>query len=116
MSDAEVDLGYREIEDLPLTVRFPLEEENPFAKAHQFLVWTTTPWTLPANTALGCRPKRKVCSSGKIVENKKKELPIDFPRELSKEIPKEKLICAEAASCRGFRRRARKNIRSCVSF
>ncbi len=61
MSDAEVDQGYKEVEDLSLYVRFPLtknsiknlrgdkitEEENV-----SIIIWTTTPWTLPSNVAL----------------------------------------------------------------
>ena len=60
MSDAEVDLGYREIEDPSLTVRFALaEEENPFGSPCSILVWTTTPWTLPANCALALSPNEE---------------------------------------------------------
>ena len=52
MSEAEVDLGYRETEDPSLTVRFVLDASNPFGPNTAILVWTTTPWTLPSNTAL----------------------------------------------------------------
>jgi isoleucyl-tRNA synthetase len=55
MSDAEVDLGYKETEDPSLTVRFRLAdapENERFGSNVSFLVWTTTPWTLPSNVAL----------------------------------------------------------------
>ncbi|MCR9145198.1 MAG: isoleucine--tRNA ligase [bacterium] len=55
MSAAEVDLGYKETEDPSLTVRFRLAdapENERFGKNASFLVWTTTPWTLPSNVAL----------------------------------------------------------------
>ena len=47
LSSHEVNLGYREVEDPSLFVRFPLQDDSG-----AFLVWTTTPWTLPANAAL----------------------------------------------------------------
>jgi isoleucyl-tRNA synthetase len=48
LSSHEVSLGYKEVQDPSVYVRFPVEdEENTF-----FLAWTTTPWTLISNTAL----------------------------------------------------------------
>ena len=56
MSDAEVDLGYKETEDPSLTVRVRLADDPELTKRFganaSFLVWTTTPWTLPSNVAL----------------------------------------------------------------
>jgi isoleucyl-tRNA synthetase len=40
--------AYRDIEDQSVFLKFPIKGE----KGSFFLVWTTTPWTLPANTAL----------------------------------------------------------------
>jgi isoleucyl-tRNA synthetase len=48
LSSHEVAQGYREVEDPSVTVRFRLTETDNTA----FLVWTTTPWTLPSNLAL----------------------------------------------------------------
>ena len=48
LSSHEVAQGYREVEDPSITVRFPVQETPDTA----FLVWTTTPWTLPANLLL----------------------------------------------------------------
>jgi len=48
LSDHEVAQGYRKVEDPGITVRFPLRDEP----GTYFLVWTTTPWTLPGNVAL----------------------------------------------------------------
>jgi isoleucyl-tRNA synthetase len=51
LSSHELALGYKEVEDPSITVRFRVEgEENT-----SFLVWTTTPWTLPSNLALAVR-------------------------------------------------------------
>jgi isoleucyl-tRNA synthetase len=52
LSDHEVALGYDEAEDPSVFVRFPLMDE----KGTSFLVWTTTPWTLPANVAIAAHP------------------------------------------------------------
>jgi isoleucyl-tRNA synthetase len=43
---------YREIEHPSLFVRFPLNERE----GESLIVWTTTPWTLPANVAAAVKP------------------------------------------------------------
>ena len=48
LSSHEVAQGYREVDDPSVTVRFRLEGKEDAS----FLVWTTTPWTLPANLLL----------------------------------------------------------------
>ena len=52
LSDHEVAQGYEEAEDPSVFVRFALKDEP----GTSFLVWTTTPWTLPANVALAVHP------------------------------------------------------------
>src|SRR3989304_4235249 len=53
LSDHEVSLGYQDdTEDPSVYVRFPLKDEP----GTSFLVWTTTPWTLPGNVALAVGP------------------------------------------------------------
>ena len=52
LSSHEVAQGYREVEDPSVYVRFRVQgEANTY-----FLVWTTTPWTLPANLLLAVHP------------------------------------------------------------
>ena len=48
LSSHELALGYKEVEDPSITVRFKVKGEDDL----YFLVWTTTPWTLPSNLAL----------------------------------------------------------------
>jgi isoleucyl-tRNA synthetase len=48
LSSHEVAQGYREVEDPSVYVRFPVAGETDT----YFLVWTTTPWTLPSNLLL----------------------------------------------------------------
>ena len=52
LSDHEVALGYEQTEDPSLFVRMPLVDEP----GTSFLVWTTTPWTLPGNVAIAAHP------------------------------------------------------------
>ena len=48
LSNFEVTQGYKNVEDLSVTVKFKLKEK----KDTFILAWTTTPWTLPGNVAL----------------------------------------------------------------
>jgi isoleucyl-tRNA synthetase len=52
LSSHEVALGYREVEDPSIYVRFRAQDERDTF----FLVWTTTPWTLPSNLLLAVHP------------------------------------------------------------
>ncbi len=53
LADHEVALGYKDTEDPSVYVRLPLKDEPNTA----LLVWTTTPWTLPANVAVAAHPE-----------------------------------------------------------
>lgn len=52
LSDHEVALGYDEATDPSVFVRMPLADKPDTS----LLVWTTTPWTLPANVAVAAHP------------------------------------------------------------
>ncbi len=52
LSSHEVAQGYKEVTETSLYVRFKAKGE----KDTYFLAWTTTPWTLPSNTALAVGP------------------------------------------------------------
>jgi isoleucyl-tRNA synthetase len=58
LSNFEVALGYKNIEDSSIIVKFEINspKNTDFQNKTYFLVWTTTPWTLPANTALAINP------------------------------------------------------------
>jgi isoleucyl-tRNA synthetase len=51
LSSHEVALGYMDVEDPSVYVRFPLSDDDA-----SLLIWTTTPWTLPANQAAAVNP------------------------------------------------------------
>jgi isoleucyl-tRNA synthetase len=52
LSSHELALGYRDVDDPSIYVRFKVAGEDNTS----FLVWTTTPWTLPANLLLAVHP------------------------------------------------------------
>ncbi len=56
LSSHEVALGYEEVEDPSIYVRFPLLAEDGSETGESLLVWTTTPWTLPGNVAVAVAP------------------------------------------------------------
>src|ERR1700728_2362913 len=47
---ADAELEYQDVEDTSVYVEFPLDDGF-------LIVWTTTPWTLPANLAVAVNPK-----------------------------------------------------------
>ena len=57
LSSHEVALGYEDVEDPSIYVRFPLLGEDGTATGESLLVWTTTPWTLPGNVAVAAAPE-----------------------------------------------------------
>ncbi|MGD8698152.1 MAG: isoleucine--tRNA ligase [Gemmatimonadales bacterium] len=52
LSSHEVALGYEEVTEPTVTVKFPVEGRP----GEYLLAWTTTPWTLPGNVALAVSP------------------------------------------------------------
>jgi isoleucyl-tRNA synthetase len=58
LSSHEVGLGYKEVRDPSIFVRFPLRDAAALGLPAQssLLVWTTTPWTLPGNVAAAVHP------------------------------------------------------------
>ena len=57
LSDHELAQGYETIKDPSVFVRFPATSGKLADLNAAFLVWTTTPWTLIANTAIAVNPK-----------------------------------------------------------
>ncbi|MDQ3725544.1 MAG: isoleucine--tRNA ligase [Actinomycetota bacterium] len=57
LSSHEVALGYQDVEDPSIYVRFPLLGEDGSENGESLLVWTTTPWTLPGNVAVAAAPE-----------------------------------------------------------
>jgi isoleucyl-tRNA synthetase len=59
LSSHEVALGYQDVEDPSLVFIAEVlgEGGEPDAEGRAFLVWTTTPWTVPSNTGLAVHPE-----------------------------------------------------------
>jgi isoleucyl-tRNA synthetase len=56
LSSHEVALGYKDVVDPSIYVRFPLLDDVDGDAGASLLVWTTTPWTLPGNVAVAVAP------------------------------------------------------------
>ncbi len=56
LSSHEVAQGYKAVKERSAVVRFKVAGEEAY-----FLAWTTTPWTLPSNTALCVNPDETYC-------------------------------------------------------
>jgi isoleucyl-tRNA synthetase len=59
---ADAELEYQDVTDPSVYVEFPVDPATELAKLAggkpaYFLVWTTTPWTLPANLAIAAGPQ-----------------------------------------------------------
>lgn len=52
LAQSEVGLEYHDVTDLSVTAKFKLKNAQGFPENTFVLAWTTTPWTLPGNTAL----------------------------------------------------------------
>jgi len=55
LSSHEVALGYKEVKDPSIYIKFSILNDE--LKDTDFLVWTTTPWTLLSNVALAVNPE-----------------------------------------------------------
>jgi len=56
LSTAEVSQGYKTVKERSAIASFKVAGEDAY-----FLVWTTTPWTLPSNVALCVNPDENYC-------------------------------------------------------
>jgi isoleucyl-tRNA synthetase len=58
LSSHEVALGYKDVTDPSIYVRFPVTEDGgPLQRGDELLIWTTTPWTLVSNAAVAVDPE-----------------------------------------------------------
>src|ERR1043166_1378026 len=65
LSSHEVALGYHDVVDPSIYVKFPVTEpRGPLAGSDQLLIWTTTPWTLVSNAAVAVDPELTYVRAG----------------------------------------------------
>ncbi|KKW32831.1 MAG: Isoleucine-tRNA ligase [Parcubacteria group bacterium GW2011_GWA1_53_13] len=92
LSNFEVAQGYKDIDDLGVTVRLPLVDEP----GTSLLIWTTTAWTLPGNAAAAVKadaPYVKVKSGGEFFIVAKERLAGVFEEaEIVEEMEGKKLV------------------------
>jgi isoleucyl-tRNA synthetase len=105
---AEAEVEYADREDPAIYVKFPVVS-GPLAGEANLVIWTTTPWTLPANVAIAVHPKAEyvVATLGRdgwaenfvvaraLMESFLKETELDLIRE-SQVFKGEELLGAEA--------------------
>ena len=101
LSSGEVGLGYKTVDDPSVYVALPLEDELDTS----LLVWTTTPWTLPANQYVAVRPDYdyvQVQEDGRslVVAAALRET---IAEKLGRELPVEKEFKGEALLGRRYR-------------
>ena len=53
---AEAEVEYKEVRSRAITVAFPLKAPPRGLDGARLLIWTTTPWTIPANRAIAYNP------------------------------------------------------------
>ncbi len=54
---AEAEIEYQDKQSTSVYVAFPSLEKEGLLKDASFVIWTTTPWTLPANLAISVHPR-----------------------------------------------------------
>ena len=65
LSDHEIETeGYKQLTHESIYMQFPIIKDGALQKNEFLLVWTTTPWTIPADTLVAINPDIKyVCPS-----------------------------------------------------
>ena len=66
---AEAEIEYQDKQSISVYVAFPSVDGKGLLKDANYLIWTTTPWTLPANLAISVHPRFNY--SVVLVNNKK---------------------------------------------
>lgn len=54
---AEAEIEYKDVQDPSIYITFKALDNNILPSNTSFIIWTTTPWTIPANVAIAVHPK-----------------------------------------------------------
>jgi isoleucyl-tRNA synthetase len=87
---AEAEVEYQDREDTAVYVKFPIAT-GPLKDKASIVIWTTTPWTLPANLAIAVHPKERY-----VVQEFKVALASSLPSENRKREACATLVLAES--------------------
>lgn len=59
---AEAEIEYKDVESYSIYVAFPVKDgKGVLNPDEQVIIWTTTPWTIPANLAIAVHPEYQYC-------------------------------------------------------
>lgn len=82
---AEAEIEYKDVKSPSIYVKFPVKDAKNFTELEDaaFVIWTTTPWTLPANLAISLNPDYTYA----LIESEKGKLVVleSLVEELTKE-------------------------------
>lgn len=56
---AEAEIEYKDVQDPSIYIKFKALKNDTLPDNTSFIIWTTTPWTIPANVAIAVNPKLK---------------------------------------------------------
>lgn len=90
---AEAEIEYKDVKSYSIYIAFHVSDgKNVLNKDEEVIIWTTTPWTMPANLAIAVNPKfdysvvrvggRKFVVASDLVESLTKTLEWDSPETL----------------------------------
>lgn len=78
---AEAEVEYKDKQSPAVYVKFTLNNPPPGADEASLVIWTTTPWTLPANLAIALHPEFEyVCGTFKHTDDRSEKLVIATSR------------------------------------
>jgi len=77
LSKFEANQNFKDVSDYSITVSFESAESSIPNKKEKFLVWTTTPWTLPSNLMLCVHPELRYDYVEVVQKGKKSQINIE---------------------------------------
>lgn len=94
LSGHEVALGYQRVKEPAIYVKFKIL--NPELENTSLLIWTTTPWTLPANVAVAVNPEFDYCQvklgDEFLILAKERMIALQLKGEITKEMKGKSLV------------------------
>ena len=88
---AEAEVEYAQRTDPAIYVKFAAVGGNDALKGTSFVIWTTTPWTLPANVAIAVDPKAEY-----VVAEFTRPVALSDPSAIITSYPVERLVIARS--------------------
>jgi isoleucyl-tRNA synthetase len=99
---AEAEVEYKERTDPSIYVAFPITE-GPLAGAASIAIWTTTPWTIPANVAISVNPDFKYVAQKFVHPDRSEPVMLVLAQDLIASFSNESGWIPEGAPLREFK-------------